>query len=97
MVSFELENLLPHYLEVRKKVTIICSEDDHVGPSLYQILGRTLATHLIALWETIISGITQYSVANFDLSLRAFIATTVTSDDRHELVQQLHTPLKPSA
>ena len=53
LVSFELEDLLPHCLEVRKKVTTICSDDDHVGPSLYQILGLTLATLLRALWETI--------------------------------------------
>ena len=36
-------------------------------------------------------------MANFDLSLCAFIAATVTSDDRHNLVQQLCTPSKPHA
>ena len=95
LVSFELEDLLQYCLEVRKKVTTVYSEDGHVGPFLYQILRCTLATHLRALWKTIISDITQYSVANFDLNLHAFIAATVASDDRHELIQQLRTHLKP--
>ena len=97
LVSFELEDLLPHCLEVRQRVITVCAENDHKGPSLYQILGRTLATPLRALWETITSGITQFSVANFDLSLRAFIAATATSDDKHELLQQLRNPSKPRA
>ena len=85
-------------MEVRKKVIIVCSENDHLGPSLCQVLGCTLATPLRALWDTLTEGIShKQSKENFDLSLRAFIAANATSDDRHELVQQLHTPSKPRA
>ena len=52
LASFELEDLLPHCMEVRKKVITVCSENDHLGPSLCQVLGRTLANPLRALWDT---------------------------------------------
>ena len=53
--SFELSNLLPHVLEVRKKVITVCADDTHLRPSLSQVLGCTLATPLRALWDMLIS------------------------------------------
>ena len=52
---FDLADLLPHVLEVRKKVISVCAEHSHLGPSLSQVLGPTLATPLQALWDMLIS------------------------------------------
>ena len=94
--SFDLADLLPHVLEVRKKVISVCAEHIHLGPSLSQVLGRTLATPLQALWDTLIADHARVQTqADFDLRLRAFIAANATSEDRHELVLQLRRPSKP--
>ena len=94
--SFDLADLLPHVLEVRKKVISVCAEHSHLGPSLSQVLGRTLATPLRALWDTLISDHDHVQTQHdFDLRLCAFIVANATSEDCHELVQQLCRPSRP--
>ena len=94
--DMELEALLPHCLEVRKKVLSVTSEEAHQGPSHFRVFPRTISTVLQSIWDVIIDqGDFNEDQDGFDEALQMFVASHCTAEDRHELVQQLRHPHKP--
>ena len=94
--DMELDVLLPHRLEVRKKILAVASLEAQQGASQFRVFPRTLSTVLQSIWDVIVDqgNFNEYQ-DGFDAALRTFAASHCTAEDRHEVVQQLHHPHKP--
>jgi hypothetical protein len=95
--DLDIEDLLPHRLEIKTKVTKEVHNNTHLGPALFKVFPRTLSLPLAAIWDQLVVNYTNddHTEANFDDKLREFIACDATDQVRHELVQQLLHPMKP--
>jgi hypothetical protein len=95
--NLDIEDLLPHGLEVKTKVTKEVHNNAHLGPAFFKVFPRTLSLPLAAIWDQLVVNYTNddHTEANFDHKLREFIAYHATDQDHHELVQQLLHPMKP--
>jgi hypothetical protein len=97
--SVELEDVLAHCKLVKHKVRQVVSNNNHLGPSYFEVFPRTLEQELEDAWQPAVEALgvaPAQTVANFDTALKSFIAHHATSRDRHALVQQLSHPTKPS-
>jgi hypothetical protein len=94
--DMEMDTLLPHCLEVRRKILAVSSVKAHQGPSQFCVFPRTLSTVLQFIWDVIID-VRDYNkdADGFDEALLTFIASHCTAEDCHDLVQQLRKPHKP--
>jgi hypothetical protein len=70
----EMDTLLPHCLEVRRKILDISSVEAHQGPSQFRVFPTTLSTLVQSIWEVIID-VGDYTADNdgFDEALQTFI------------------------
>jgi hypothetical protein len=95
--DLDIEDLLPHCLEIKTKVTKEVHNNAHLGPALFKVFPRTLSLPLAAIWDQLVVNYTNddHTEANFDDKLREFVASHATDQDRHELVQQLLHLMKP--
>jgi hypothetical protein len=87
----EMDTLLPHCLEVRRKILAVSSVKAHQGPSQFRVFPRTLSTAVLqSIWDVIID-VRDYTenTDGLDKALQTFIASNCTAENRHELVQQL--------
>jgi hypothetical protein len=94
--DMEMDTLLPHCLEVRRKILAVSSLEAHQGPSQFRVFPRTLSMVLQSIWDVIID-VRDFNedTDGFDEALLTFIASHCTAEDRHNLVQQLRIPHKP--
>jgi hypothetical protein len=94
--DMEMDTLLPHCLEVRKKILAISSVEAHQGPSQFRIFPRTHSTVPQSIWDVILD-VRDYTedTDGFDEALQTFIASHCTAEDWHDLIQQLRKPHKP--
>jgi hypothetical protein len=92
----ELSTLLPHCLEIKAKIESVVTTVAHIGPSLFRVFPRTISIVLRSIWDIIIHDDNPNETVNdFDTTIRTFISSHATPEDRHELVQQLRSPRKP--
>jgi hypothetical protein len=89
--SFDLQEMIPHCLQVLSKVNSAVAVENHKGPSYFKVFRRTLSRILEPVWNQIVeetrndddADIAQ-SNKNFMLCVKQFIAAHSTSSDRHE-------------
>jgi hypothetical protein len=94
--DMEIDTLLPHCLEVRRKILAVSSVEAHQGPSQFRVFPRTLSMVLQSICDVIIDvGDYTEDTDGFDEALQMWIASHCTAEDRHDLVQQLRKPHKP--
>jgi hypothetical protein len=96
--DMDLDVLVPHCLEVRRKIQAVTNVEAHLGSAYFRVFPRTLSTVLqsSAIWDVIVEADNpDESQDGFDATLQTFIASHCTAEDRHELVQQLCHPHKP--
>jgi hypothetical protein len=88
--NLELMFLLPHCLDAKEKIQQVVS-DAHLGQALFRVFPRTISTVLRTIWDIILQDQQPAETeAAFDLCLRSFIDSHSTTDDRHDLINQLH-------
>jgi hypothetical protein len=93
--DMETDTLLPHCLEVRRKILAISSVETHQGPSQFRVFPRALSTVLQSIWDVIIDvGDYTEDIDGFDEALQTFIASHCSAEDRHDRIQQLGKPHK---
>jgi transposase InsO family protein len=94
--NLELSSLLPHCLEIKAKIESVVTTAAHIGPSLFRVFPRTISMVLRSIWDIIVEDDQpNETIDDFDATIRTFIASHATPEDRHELVQQLRSPRKP--
>jgi hypothetical protein len=78
----EMDTLLPHCLEVRRKILAISSVEAHKGPSQFRIFPRTLSMVLQSIWDIIIDvGDNTKDTDGFDEASQTFIASNCTVEN----------------
>ena len=101
--DMDVDKVVQHCLDVKGKIRKEVSNNNHLGPGYFKAFPRTLSVPLMAVWDTVIADIAaRLAVAhvpenenNFDIALREFVASNATTQDRHELIQQIRSPTKP--
>jgi hypothetical protein len=95
--SMDIGEMIPHIISIKSKVTTTVSEEDHAGPSLFEVFPRSLSIVLATIWEQVRDDAlnNDETVANFDNRAKDLLAVHATSDDRYDLVQQLRAIRKP--
>ena len=94
--DLELAVMIPHCIEVKQKIDSAVSTATHKGPSYFQVFPRTLSNVLLTIWTQLIADTEpSQDEDGFTASLKAFIASHSTDEDRHELVNQIRAPKKP--
>ena len=94
--DMDLDVLVPHCLEVRRKIQAVVNVDNHLGPAFFRVFPRTLSTVLQSIWDVIVEADNPAEdEEGFNATLSTFIASNCTAEDRHELAQQLRHPQKP--
>jgi hypothetical protein len=80
--------MLPHCLRFHNKVLNAVGNVNHQGPSLFQRFPCSLEEELQNTWNQILSDTPPAgnTVADFDIVLRLFIASSATKDQQHELL-----------
>jgi hypothetical protein len=100
--SFDLQEMIPHCLQVLSKVNSAVAVENHKGPSYFKVFPRTLSMILEPVWNQLVEearnndeGGGAETENNFILRLKEFIAVHSTSADRHEWLKILRTDKKP--
>ena len=100
--SLEVNELIPHGMELSAKVLTTVGDAAHQGTSLYEVFPRSLSLVLRTIWEQINQDAdadpnvnNTETPANFDTRLREFIAVHATADDHYESAQFLRACRKP--
>jgi hypothetical protein len=94
--DMEMNTLLPHCLEFRRKILAVSSVEARQGPSQFRVFPRALSTVLQSIWDVIIDvGDYTEDTDGFNEALQMFIASHCTAEDRHGHVQQLRKLHKP--
>ena len=95
--STHVQTMIPHCLRLRNKVLNAVGIINHQGPSLFQTFPRSLEEELQNTWNQVIldNPPAGNTVADFDIALRLFIATSASPEQQHELLLQLRYPKKP--
>jgi hypothetical protein len=93
--NLELMFLSPHCLDAKEKIEQVVS-DAHLSQALFRVFPRTVSTVLRTIWDIMLQDQQPAETeAAFDLCLRSFIDSHSTTDDRHDLINQLHQAHKP--
>jgi hypothetical protein len=94
--SLELQEMIPHCLQVISKVNFVVGNEPHKGQSYFKVFPRTLSMILEPVWNQIVEdtrnnddGDIAQAKENFMLCVKQFIAVHSTSSDRHEWLKIL--------
>lgn len=89
--------LISHCLAVKYKIRQAVTTPAHFEQSLFRVFPRTLSNVLRPIWDVIVSDQDEIAESEdgFEEAIKEFIATHADSQDRHELVKQLRTAVKP--
>ena len=96
--TYENSMIVEHCVEVMDKVRRNVSTNNHRVPSLYEVFPRTLSVSFETTWNLLVDapGYVR-NLANFQTSVRDFIALAVDDQARKDTVKQLLNPKKPIA
>ena len=102
--DMDLDKVLQHSIDVKGKIRKEVSTNTHIGPAYFKAFPRTLSVPLMTVWDTVIGDLAvnqgvahvAETEANFELALRDFVASNATTQDRHDLIQQLLSPSQPT-
>ncbi|KAG7346605.1 hypothetical protein IV203_005674 [Nitzschia inconspicua] len=92
------QEVVTHCAEIKGQVKQAVSNDNHLGPSCFQVFPRTLTTSLSSVWTRAVADLgpnAPQTVENFDEAIKNFVGAHTGTQDRHALVQQLIHPTKP--
>jgi len=95
--SYEIGDILPHCLYVKNRVESVVSNNNHIGPSLYRVLERTLSSVLQSVWTMVIAADAadnQDDVLVFAQRVRDLISVHASDEDREDLIKQIRNTKK---
>ena len=97
LTTLNLTELMEHCQDIRNKVFTEVPQENQRALSLFKIFPRSLSGTLKPVWNAAAENRTfpNPTMEEFDVSLRSFIASYITPEDRHELLRQLRNARKP--